>query len=130
MEPKFIKAKSAIITVGDGRGCIVNGRREPIIITAAHCLPFLPPACIGAVLEGKTYRELLAPLGGKPAVWAECLFADPVTDIAILGSPDNQELCEQANAYEAISGARNAVIDFRCARAGSRLDVVIGGRMV
>jgi hypothetical protein len=42
---------------------------------------------------------LLAPLGGKPAIWAECLFVDPVADIAVLGQPDSQVLWEQAAAY-------------------------------
>jgi hypothetical protein len=33
-------------------------------------------------------------------VWAECLFANPVADIAVLGSPDDQALFDQADAYE------------------------------
>jgi S1-C subfamily serine protease len=37
-------------------------------------------------------------------VWAECLFADPIADIAVLGAPDNQDLCEQATAYEELVG--------------------------
>lgn len=32
-------------------------------------------------------------------MWAECLFFDPVSDVAILGEPDNQELGEQSDAY-------------------------------
>jgi hypothetical protein len=36
-------------------------------------------------------------------VWAECLFVDPVADIAVLGSPDNQTFCEQAEAYETLT---------------------------
>jgi hypothetical protein len=30
------------------------------------------------------------------------LFADPIADLAILGCPDDQELSEQAEAYEAL----------------------------
>jgi hypothetical protein len=45
---------------------------------------------------------LLAPLGSGPAVCAECLFADPNADIAVLGSPDNQALFDEAEAYEAL----------------------------
>jgi hypothetical protein len=41
-------------------------------------------------------------LGDKPTVWAECLFADPIADIAVLGSPDNQALFDEAGAYEAL----------------------------
>jgi hypothetical protein len=48
----------------------------------------------------------LGPLGRrKPKVWAECLFADPIADIAVLGTPDNQELYEQAMAYEELTDA-------------------------
>jgi hypothetical protein len=43
---------------------------------------------------------LLGPIGGKAKVWAECLFADPIGDIALLGSPDTQELWNEAEAYE------------------------------
>lgn len=47
-----------------------------------------------------TYETLLGPLGVKPTVSAECLFADPVADIAILSGPDSQALFDQAEAYE------------------------------
>jgi hypothetical protein len=50
----------------------------------------------------RTYRALLGPLGQEPTVWTECLFADPVVDIAVLGAPDGQELPEQCTAYEAL----------------------------
>jgi hypothetical protein len=33
-------------------------------------------------------------------VWAECVFVDAMADIAVLGSPDNQELSDQAEAYD------------------------------
>ena len=40
-------------------------------------------------------------------VWAKCLFADPVADIAVLGAPDDQELNSEAAAFEALlEGAR------------------------
>ncbi len=46
------------------------------------------------------YAGLLGPVGErKPEVWTECIFADPVADIAVLGGPDDQELYEQAAAY-------------------------------
>jgi hypothetical protein len=59
-------------------------------------------------LEEKTYRDLLGALGETPKVWAECLFVDPVGDIAVLGSPDDQELWDQAEAYDALT-ARGAL---------------------
>jgi hypothetical protein len=39
-------------------------------------------------------------LGTKPTVWAECLFADPIADIAVIGQPDSQELGDEADAYQ------------------------------
>jgi hypothetical protein len=52
--------------------------------------------------EERTYGSLLAALGEAPSVWAECLFANPIADIAVLGSPDGHELWEEAGAYEAL----------------------------
>ncbi len=51
-------------------------------------------------LKEKTYQGLLGPLGGDCSVCAECLFVDPVGDLAVLIGPDNQELYEQAEQYE------------------------------
>jgi hypothetical protein len=73
-----------------------------LVITAAHCLPIFHPAHGASYLHERTYRALLAPLGSEPAVCAECLFADPVADVAVLGSPDNQELGDEAEAYDAL----------------------------
>jgi hypothetical protein len=84
------KAPSAVITVGDGRGFVVGN----YVITAAHCLPWLPPCLSFSYTHERTYRDLLALLGGKPHVWTECLFVDPIGDIAVLGEP------EPYNQYE------------------------------
>ena len=100
--------KSAIVTVGEGRGFVVevypawarSARR--LVVTAAHCLPSFPPCASISYLEERTYRGLLGPLGEKPTVWAECLFADRVGDIAALGEPDNQALSEEADQYNAL----------------------------
>ena len=75
-------------------------RRDKVVITCAHCLPHLPPAHGAAHFEEKTYANLLGRLGETPTVWVECLFVDPVSDIAVLGSPDNQALGNEADAYE------------------------------
>jgi hypothetical protein len=100
---KVKEAKSAVITVGEGRGFVINGPDDDrLIITAAHCLPFLPPPDAAAYTEERTYQNLLGPLGSEPTVWAECLFVDPDADIAVLGTPDDQELWEQADAYKAL----------------------------
>ena len=90
----------AVIRVGDGRGFVVERRRQRFVLTAAHCLPKLPPAHPMSHTKERTYQALLGPLGAEPTVWAECLFADPVADIAILSGPDNQALFDQAEAYE------------------------------
>jgi|SRR5271166_6665469 len=97
------KVTAAVITVGAGRGFVVEHGYNRIVLTAAHCLPFLPPHSYGmSELSERTYKALLAPLGSEPAIWAECLFANPIADIAVLGSPDNQELCDEADAYETL----------------------------
>lgn len=91
----------AVLRVGDGRGFLVEWRHRRFVITAAHCLPYLPgtshPA---AYLEEHTYANLLGPLGAVPAVWAELLFLDFVSDVAVLGTPDTQELSEHADAFD------------------------------
>jgi hypothetical protein len=99
---------NAVIRVGDGRGFIVKDagrarlgwRNERIVITAAHCLPFFPPCHSASYLHERTYEALLGPLGQEPTVSAECLFVDPIGDIAVLGAPDYEELPEQRAAYE------------------------------
>jgi hypothetical protein len=48
----------------------------------------------------RTYKDLLGSLdGSKNDVCAECLFVDPVADIAVLGCPDEQEMGQRAEAY-------------------------------
>jgi Trypsin-like peptidase domain len=92
------EAKSAIVKVGDGRGFVVEGEGDRFVITAGHCLPKFP-SC-HSDLKDRTYEALLGPLGEKPAVWAECRFADPIGDIAVLASPDDQALPEEFFAYQ------------------------------
>ena len=107
MRPALQNALNEVVTVGSGRGFVVEDSRghHRYIITAAHCLPFLPPCHGFSHTEERTYEDLLAPLGEAPSVWCECLFVDPVADIAVLGSPDDQALGEQAEAYEALVAA-------------------------
>jgi hypothetical protein len=92
---------SAVITVGDGR-FIITSQGKRVVVTAAHCLPHLPPYGRESALKKRTYANLLGLLGEKPIVWAECLFADPVAGIAILGSPNDSALPDQADAYKAL----------------------------
>jgi hypothetical protein len=100
-----------VLRVGDGRGFIVEHRyrvklptgnrflTQRFVITAAHCLPQLPPAHGASYTEERTYANLLGPLGGKASIWAECWFVDPVGDIAVLGEPDNQNLDQEYDGF-------------------------------
>ena len=58
----FTESTSAIIRVGAGRGFVIEGVRGRLVITAAHCLPELPPAMSFSLLEERTYRNLLGGL--------------------------------------------------------------------
>jgi hypothetical protein len=94
---------NSVLRVGEGgRGFVTEARRERIVITAAHCLPFFPPRHSWSYMEERTYPALLGPLGEAPTVWTECLFVDPIADIAVLGSPDDQEFHDEAEAFEAL----------------------------
>ena len=50
------RLKSGVITVGHGRGFVVEGAGERLVITAAHCLPSLPPALRSFGLEARSAR--------------------------------------------------------------------------
>src|SRR5262249_39772540 len=75
-------------------------RDQTFVVTAAHCLPPLPPAANFTGVDERTYPSLIGPLGEQPSVWVECLFADPFGDLALLGSPNNQDLPSEADAYD------------------------------
>jgi hypothetical protein len=102
-------ARQAIIRVSDGRGFIVETERERLVGTAAHCLPHLPPPHPWAYAHEVTYGALLGPLGQEPTVWAQCIFADPIADVAVLSAPGHVDLCEQADAFEELVTTRPAL---------------------
>lgn len=109
-----------VVKVGDGRGFIIEHRistaRWPkpegmrlrpfverrLVVTAAHCLSKLPPAHAFSLEEERTYLNLLGRLDGERNVAAACLFADPIADIAVLGTPDGQVLPDEAEGYDAM----------------------------
>jgi len=99
------RLKSGVITVGPGRGFIVEGAGERLVITAAHCLPSLPPAGPSFRLVARTFGPLLALRGEEPCAWAVCRFVHPIADIAVLGSPDNSH----ADDYNALMGTTTAL---------------------
>jgi hypothetical protein len=94
----------SLVRVGDGRGFVVEVDRQRLVITAGHCLPKLPPPH-ASYTDELTYAKLLGTLGAKPRVWCECLFVDPVSDLAVLSTPDGQELYDEATAYDALVDA-------------------------
>ena len=75
------------------------------LVTAAHCLPSVPPAGPSFGLEARTYGPLLARRGEEPRAWAVCRFIGPIADIAVLGSPDNP----YADDYKALMGTAKAL---------------------
>jgi hypothetical protein len=97
----------SVLQVGDGRGFVVliDDKRygsTPYVITAAHCLPSLPPAHLARFLEEEIYPRLIGPLGADLSITAACVFADPVADLAVLGPPDNQTLADEHDHYMAL----------------------------
>jgi hypothetical protein len=99
------KATRSVLTVGQGgRGFVVKhsrGRQSGrIVVTAAHCLPTVPPARGGKLIGDVGYAKILGPLGEEPTISAKCLFADPVSDLALLGPPNKQELPDERAAFE------------------------------
>jgi hypothetical protein len=101
----FERLKPGVIAVGDGRGFVVRGAGERLVITAAHCLPFLPQPTSSMGLDARTYGPILAHRGEPPHVRAVCRFVDPIADIAVLGSPGTPHACD----YEALVATATAL---------------------
>ncbi len=99
MSPPSANLRHAILKVGDSRGFVVEHDGGRLVITAAHCLPFFPRCKSFSNMDELTYRSLIGPLGGISTVWAQCLFVDPIANIAVLGAPDGLELWEKFDAY-------------------------------
>jgi hypothetical protein len=118
---KGLPNPDCVVKVGDGRGFIIvyrakvppivpplkpiHGRRplrfieQRLVVTAAHCLALSIPCHAAAYSEERMCTRLGTLDGGKKDVWAECLFVDPIADIAVLGQPDEQGFSDQADAY-------------------------------
>jgi hypothetical protein len=82
---------------------------EQVVVTGAHCLPRLPEPCSARFTEEVTYQRILGGLlDREPIVSAECLFVDPIADIAVIGKPDYELFGEEAQRYqELMSQATN-----------------------
>jgi hypothetical protein len=81
MRIRAIKPKGTVITVGEGRGFVVEHRGEHLVLTASHCLPWLPSGFGIAYSEEHVYRNMLGPLGSAPTAPCECLFINPIADV-------------------------------------------------
>jgi len=113
----FLHEADSVITVDKGRGFIIEHRtlvdlgngfkrlRRKLVVTASHCLPH-PPVTPCHSNQETTLTNLLAPLREEPSVWADCLFFDPVSDLAVLGEPENQEFEEEIDAYSRLVDGR------------------------
>ena len=75
----------AVLQVGNGRGFVIAVGGLHYVVTAGHCLGTLPEAYAAREYFEATQEDFLGPLGGPRSVWAECVFIDPVADIAVLG---------------------------------------------
>jgi len=96
------KPKGTVLTVGEGRGFVVEHRGEHLIVTASHCLPWLPSGFGIAYSEERVYRNMLGPLDSTPTVACESLFVNPVDDVAVLGVPDTHTFSDEGDAYSAL----------------------------
>src|SRR6516225_5795464 len=129
---------SAVLKLGHGRGFVVSyGEDEREIITAAHCLQtdkagqfLLPPTPKMSDHEERIYPFLLARIGGAEAiVEAQCLFVDPIANIAALGPP-GEEGSDRFNAYQkVVNDARTLVIIDAPDRGPARI-LALEGRWV
>ena len=88
--------------VGKGSGFVIETSRARPVVTAAHCLPKLPPSATISYAAERTYERLLGKVGKRRRICAECLFVDSVADIAVLASPE-QNLSKLADAYDRLA---------------------------
>jgi hypothetical protein len=98
-----------------------------LVVTAGHCLELhdrldgsqgLPPSHGTSYLEERTYGNLLGSLDAEPSIYGECLFVDPIADIAVVGPPDNQEFGEEAEKYEELVQSQLPIAITDAAREG------------
>jgi hypothetical protein len=98
---RILAATIQLPSVG-GQGVLVPGG---FVLTAAHCIEHYGS---GGMALGDSCLETIKPRKGPPfrlAVHA----VEPVSDVAILGAPDNQMFCDDAEAFEAFCSATEPV---------------------
>ena len=77
----------------------------------ARCkgLPWLPPPHPAGFAEETTYFSIVGELGCDPTIAAQCIFADPIADIAMLSEPDAQQLADEWDAFIGLTEGRPAL---------------------
>jgi len=119
----------SVVRVGDGRGFFVKTlTHEHWVVTAAHCLPHLPPAHSFAYTQDRTYADLLGALDEPPHLWCACPFADPIADLAVLHEPDGQALIDEWDQYTTFAEARPSLQIAPLTRAAAVFLLSRGGK--
>jgi hypothetical protein len=77
-------------------GRALTGRRSAAAATARPVI----------VRRRGAIGALLGPVGAASEVWAECVYVDPVADLAVLASPDAQHFASEAKNYELLVAER------------------------
>ena len=101
MVPNIRWQADAVVTAGDGRGFVIRGDPDRLIITAAHCLPRLH-VDYPWTTDKRICWDFIGPLKEKPSITVECLFVDPVSDLAVLGPPDREKLSDKYEGYRGL----------------------------
>ena len=103
--------------------------RRRLVITAAHNLPDWPPEHACPSSWDKTFRLLGKLHSNKSDVYAECLYVNPVADIAVLGCPDEQEPNYDPDLYHELTDDA-PVLQIGKPRSGPGWVLSIDGRWV
>lgn len=108
--PKRIRTRVEEATVTlpryGGRGVLVAGG---FILTAAHCINHYNS---GGMVLGDWCLEGFKAADGTRHISQVCAV-EAATDIAVLGGPDDQAFCDEAEAFEAFASGRRPVRLFR-----------------
>lgn len=75
-----------------GKGVLVAGN---MIITAAHCVYFTNT---GAMMQGDYFLERIQTHCGE--IIGSIMIVEPVTDLCVIGEPDDQELYNEAITFQ------------------------------
>jgi hypothetical protein len=98
------ETRRAFVRVGGGRGFFVRyANGHAAVITAAHCLPYLPEAD-PLSSDKHTFAKLVGPLSARRcSLWTTCAFVDPIADVAVLVEPDSQQLVDECGAWNELA---------------------------